>query len=243
MKTLFLWLLIAIGPCFALAQTKIKKSYPVGNHQSVEFRFDYPKNIQVSTWSGNEIIVEANVNINNGNSGAAFTLVDANTAGKITISNKLNLDLIPESYYIKDKGVETQFNSKKELDDYLKTLSGPRPSIYQNKKINIDIHIQVPAHLKTKITSIYGTVEVKAFNGPIEVDATYGGIDAILVEKAVGRLQLTTRYGKIYTDLNLKPTEKIEKAFFTSITMVPGTGPGYQLTSSYGNIYLRSAKK
>jgi hypothetical protein len=241
MKSIFLWLFIAIGPCFALAQTKIKKSYPVDKSQTIEFRFDYPKNIHVSTWSGNEISVEANVNINNGMSDGAFTLIGTTTAGKISISNKLDLDLIPENYYIKEKGVKTQFSSKKELEAHLKTLSGPKPSIYQNKDINIDIHIKVPAGVVTKITSVYGLVEVRDFSGPIEVDATYGGIDASLTEKSIGRLQLTTRYGKIYTDISLKPIEKIQKDFFTSITAMPGKGPGYHLTSSYGNIYLRSS--
>ena len=241
MKSLFLWLFIAIGPCFALAQTKIKKSYPVAKNQTIDFRFDYPKNIHISTWSGNEISVEAHVNINNGQTDRAFTLVETSTAGKISIANKLDLDLIPESYYIMHKGVKTQFSSKKDLEAHVKTLSGPRPSIYQNKDININIHIKVPVNVNTKITSVYGLVEVNNFNGPIHVDATYGGIDASLTEKAVGRLQLTTRFGKIYSNLRLKPIEKIDKAFFTSITAEPGKGPGYNLTSSYGNIYLRSA--
>jgi hypothetical protein len=241
MKSIFFWLIIAIGPCFALAQTKIKKSYPVDESQTIDFRFDYPQKIYISTWSGNEIIVEANVTINNGKSDGAFTLVGTNTKGEISISNKLNMEMIPENYYIKDKGVKIQFGSKKDLEAYLKTLSGPRPSTYQNKDINIDIHIKVPADVSTKVTSVYGLVEVRDFNGPIEVDATYGGIDASLTEKSIGRLQLTTRYGKIYTNISLKPIEKIQKDFFTSITAVPGKGPGYHLISSYGNIYLRSS--
>ncbi|MBG6236237.1 hypothetical protein IWX76_002818 [Pedobacter sp. CAN_A7] len=243
MKSLFLWLFIAIGPCFALAQTKVKKSYPVGKNQTIDFRFDYPKNIYISTWIGNEINIEAQVNINNGKTDQAFSLVETSTAGRISIANKLDLDLIPDSYYIMQKGVKTQFSSKKDLEAHLKTLSGPRPSIYQNKDINIDIHIKVPVNVNTKITSVYGLVEVSNFNGPIHVDATYGGIDASLTEKAIGRLQLITRYGKIFSNLSLKPIEKIEKDFFTSITAVPGKGPGYHLNSSYGNIYLRSTNK
>ena len=41
----------------------------------------------------------------------------------------------------------------------------------------------------------------------------------------------------------LTPTDKKDANFFTSITAEPGKGPAYDLSSSYGNIYLRKSSK
>lgn len=243
MKIFFLWLIIAIGPCFALAQTKIIRSYPVKNGQTLDLNFDYPKIVQISTWNNKEISITATIKINDGESDGAFSLVEHNSEGEISISNKLNMDLIPQSYYTVENGNKIRFNTKRELEAYISKKGGNRPAIYQQKDIEISLDIKVPVKLSTKITSVYGLVKLQDFHGPIKVDATYGGIDASLVEKSVGKLQLTTHYGKIYTNLNLQPTENIEKDFFTSMTAVPGKGPGYNFASTYGNIYLRSATK
>jgi hypothetical protein len=243
MKSIFLWLFIAIGPCFALAQTKVSKSFPVTKGQKVNLHFDYPKVIHISTWAGNEITVVAAVKINNGETDRAFTLTERSSEGKISISNKIDMNLIPDSYYIVDKGDKIRFNSKNDLQAYVSEHKGTRTTTYQQKDIEISLDIKVPVNVSTEITSVYGLVEVRNFNGAIKVDATYGGIDASLTEREIGRLDLTTQYGKIYTNLSLQPTEKTEKDFFTSITAMPGKGPGYNFTSTYGNIYLRSADK
>jgi hypothetical protein len=243
MKSIFLWLFIAIGPCFALAQTKISKSFPVTKGQKVNLHFDYPKMIHISTWEGNEVAVVATVKINNGETNQAFTLIGSSSAGKISISNKIDMDLVPDSYYIVDKGNKIRFNSKKDLQAYVSEHEGTRTTTYQQKDIEISLDIKVPVNVSTEITSVYGLVEVRNFNGAIKVDATYGGIDASVTEREIGRLDLTTQYGKIYTNLTLQPTEKTEKDFFTSITALPGKGPGYDFSSTYGNIYLRSADK
>jgi len=241
MKSLLLWLFIAIGPCLAFAQTKVNKSYPVAKGQTVSFHFDYPKTIHISTWEGKEVSVVATVKINNGESDEAFTLVDNTADGNISISNKLDMEKIPENFYILENGTKVKFNTKEDMEACKSTKGGARFSTYQQKDIEISIDIKVPANVATDITSVYGMVTVENFNGPIKVDAKYGGVDASITEKAIGKLQLTNRYGKIYTNLSLQPTEKTEKNFFTSITAVPGNGPSYNLSSSYGNIYLRKS--
>jgi hypothetical protein len=243
MKIILLWLFIAIGPCFALAQTKINKSYPVAKGQTVVLNFDYPKLVHISTWDGNEIAIVATVKINNGQTDRAFTLSEKTTAGQITISNTLDMNLIPDSYYLVDQGSKVRFDSKKDLEAYISGKAGSRPATYQKKDIDIRIDIKIPAQVSTEITSTYGMVEVRDFNGPIKVDAKYGGVDASITVNAIGKLQLTTQYGKIYTNLSLQPTERLEKDFYTSITAMPGRGPNYDFNSAYGNIYLRSSPK
>lgn len=244
MKAIIFWLFTALVPCIALSQTKVTKSYPVKNGQSVQFHFDYPKIVRISSWDKNEISVEATVNINEGQNNAAFSLEDNITDGKIEISNKLDTKQIPNTYYVVEKGIKTKFKSQEDWDNYRKnngTQSGV--SMYSQQDIQITIDIKVPANINTDIASVYGMVELKDFNGPIKVDARYGGVDASLNEAKIGKIKLTNHFGKIYTNLSLKPTEQTEKNFFTSITASPGKGPDYDLSSNYGNIYLRSLTK
>lgn len=240
MKTILYWLIMAMVPGIALSQTKINKSYPVKKGDAVVLSFDYPKVIHISSWDKNEIGIEATVKINDGESNSAFTLQDSNTEGILTIKNKLDLDKIPEAYYVKENGIRTRLNSKADLDAYIKEKSGAKISTYQTKDIEVTINIKLPADINATVSSVYGIVELKDFKGPIKVDAKYGGIDASISQSAIGKIKLTNRYGKIYTNMVLKPTEMKEENFFTSLTAAPGIGPSYDLSSSYGNIYLRN---
>lgn len=243
MKQFVLWLFVAVSASSALAQTKINKSYPVAKGQTINFSFDYPKIVHVTTWNGNTIEVEATVKINNGESDGAFALTESVTNGIISVSNTLDLGMIPDSYYIVENGIKVKFNSKKDVDGYTPETTGSRRSTYQQKDIEVTLNIKVPANVQTELIAVYGTVEVAQFNGPITVNAKYGSIDASLAEREIGKLKLTTRYGKIYSDLNLTPTEQIEKNFFTSITAAPGKGSAYDFNASFGNIYVRNALK
>ncbi len=227
-------------PGIALSQTKINKSYPVKKGDAVILSFDYPKIIHISSWDKSEIGIEATVKINDGENDSAFTLEESSADGTITIQNKLDMDKIPQSYYVKENGVKTRLNSKADLDAYIKEKSGVNISTYQTKDIEITINIKLPADINATVNSVYGMVEIKDFKGPIKIDAKYGGIDASINQSAIGKLKLTNRYGKIYTNMVLKPTDMKEGNFFTSLTAAPGVGPSYDLSSSYGNIYLRN---
>ncbi|RYD80500.1 MAG: hypothetical protein EOP55_02000 [Sphingobacteriales bacterium] len=244
MKIIFFWLFTALVPCIAHSQTKITKSYPVAKGQKAEFRFDYPKVVRISTWDKNEISVEASVTINQGESNNAFSLVESTANGKVSISNKIDMESIPEAYYVVENGIKTRFNTKTDTDNYRKGKNGANNiSYYQTKDMEITIDIKVPANVETDLASVYGMVELSNFDGPIKIDAKYGGIDASLNESKIGKLTLTNHFGKIYSNLNLKPTDQKEQNFFTSITAAPGKGPDYDISSNYGNIYLRSSVK
>jgi hypothetical protein len=82
---------------------------------------------------------------------------------------------------------------------------------------------------------------VRDFNGPLKVDATYGGIDAAVAEKTTGELTAKTNYGQIYSNLEVKfgGPEMREENFHTFVSAKPGTGPSYAFDSKYGNVYLR----
>jgi hypothetical protein len=86
-------------------------------------------------------------------------------------------------------------------------------------------------------------VEVKDFNGPLTVDATYGGVDAALMERAIGQITAETNHGEIYSNLDVKfsSTESRYEDFHTYVSAKPGNGPNYNFDSKFGNVYLRKA--
>lgn len=241
MKPIFILFLTALFPMFSFSQIKVSKTYPVENGQKIELKFDYPKVIHVSSWDKKEISVEATVNINDGDSNAAFSLNETRTDGKISISNKIDMNQVHDAYYIVVNGVKTRFNTKADMESYRKEKAGNYS--YQQKDIQVTIEVKLPANISADVVSVYGLVELENVNGPIKVEATYGGIDATLNESKIGEIKLTNHFGKIYSNLDLKPTQQKEENFYTSITASPGKGPSYEMNASYGNIYLRKAIK
>ena len=103
------------------------------------------------------------------------------------------------------------------------------------------IDIKVPKGIDTNIISTYGMVEVSDFEGPLMVEAQYGGVDVALNEKKVGELSAETNYGQIYSNLDVPFSGKglQEKDFYTFVSAKPGSGPRYDFESKYGNVYLR----
>jgi hypothetical protein len=224
----------------AASQSTVSKTFPVKAGETVELNFDYPKVVRVSTWDKNEVSVVAKVSINGGQNDDAFVLEDKSTNGTVSIRNKINnLDNLPRRYTVIEGGKKTVFNSKEDLQQYKKTSSGSHTMYSEGVDMEITVEVKVPANTNTDIKSTYGMVELVDFNGPANVNAPYGGIDATVVQASTGKLQATTSYGQIYSNLDLKITDKTERDFYTSITAEPGKGSTYILKSTYGKIYLR----
>lgn len=225
----------------AASQTVVTKSYPVKAGETVELNFDYPKVVRVSTWDKNEVSVTAKVSINGGQNDDAFILEDKSSNGTVSVRNKIkDLDKLPRRYTIIEGGKKSVFASKEDYQAYRKSSSSGSHTMYsEGVDMEITIEVKVPASSSAEIKSTYGMVELVNYNGSATVTAPYGGIDATIAAATTGKLQATTSYGQIYTNLDLKLTDKTEKDFFTSITAEPGKGSTYILKSTYGKIYLR----
>jgi hypothetical protein len=240
MKTIFIWLCCIISVS-ATAQSTVTRSYPVKPGQKVELNFDYPKIVKISTWDKNEVSITAHVSINDGENDSAFELEDKSTDGTVIIRNRIkDMDKLPRRYTVIENGKKTVFRSKDDYKEYT-TTSGNNHRITSNGvDMEITIEVKVPANTSTNVNATYGIVEMTNFNAPATINATYGGIDATVSEANTGKIQVTTSYGEILTNLSFsKITDKTERDFFTSITAEPGKGPAYILKSTYGKIYLR----
>lgn len=244
MKTIFTLLCCSVM-LITQAQEKIKKSYPVKAGQQLELTFDYPQNIKLSTWSGNEVVVEASVSINDGKHNDAFIL-DSKQKGDVLSINGYIKDMkkLPQTYRIKTDKEKIVFSSKEAMQAYTAKLEGTQYNMMMGVETEITIEIKVPETVAyTMANAKYGMLELNNFNGKIKAESQFGGIDATIREAYTGKLNAVTEFGSIYSNLDLKVTNSEEKNFYTSITMGHGKGHEYALTSKFGKIYLRKPAK
>lgn len=241
MKRILLCLFL-IGTTGALfAQKTIEKSFKVTTNQPVLLSFDFPK-VKVSGWDKDEVYVKVSVNINDNKQNDKFELLDKTVDGKLIISDTIDFKHIDQQYYVEVDGVKKHFDSKQDFDNYKETHSGEKYSSYSSNKTDIQIEVMLPRKDYIKVKSKFGIVELSDYNAPLTVETEFGKIVAKLQESNVGKITLTNHFGKIYSDFDLKPTQKEDRNFYTSITAEPGKGPTYSLSSQFGNIYLRNAK-
>ncbi len=227
------------------AQTPVNKSLPVAAGQKIEMHFDYPDLIKVSTWEKNEISIQGTVNINEGESDDAFELEVSSSGGTISIVSSIrNIKKLPQRITLKNNGQKIIYKTKADYKKYREENGNDYSSMSWGLDIDITLEIKVPKNTATHIESVYGMVEIKDFDGPLVVEATYGGVDAALLEKKTGELIAETNYGQIYSDLSLvlDRSQIEEENFHTYVSATPGTGPKYTFESKYGNVYLRREK-
>jgi len=243
MKTLLASALIIVTFA-ASAQTAINKTIPVTKGQSIRFKFDYPSPVKISTWDKNEILITGTVSINNGEHDDRFELNVSNSGNTIYVRNEIkNMEGIPQRITIREGDTKIVFRNKTEWKRYMDE-HGTAHNVNMGIDLDIEIDIKVPRNVDTNLECVYGIVEVREFTGPLSVQATYGGVDASLVEKNVGELVAETNYGNIYSNLDMDVDGKgaKEEDFHILVKATPGTGPKYRFESPYGNVYLRKGK-
>jgi hypothetical protein len=244
MKKNILMVLIALSvPLKQFAQTPVNKSIPVQAGQKIAMQFDYPNLIKVSTWDKNEISVTGTVSINGGENDDAFILDSSTSGSTVTLRNEIrNMQNLPHRITISHDGKKMVFRDKEAFKKY--QAEHGKVFDYQSNGVDMDIilEIKVPRNFETRIESVYGTVEIKNFVGPLAVTSTYGGVDAALLEKSIGEVSAETNYGEIYTNFDTKfGGQASDEAFHTLVSAKPGSGPRYSFESKYGNVYLRKA--
>ncbi|MEZ4945015.1 MAG: hypothetical protein R2804_05770 [Cyclobacteriaceae bacterium] len=224
------------------AQTLVNKSVAIKKGQTILMKFDYPELIRVSTWDKNDISIQANVSINNGENDDAFELSINNTVNSVTVENRIaDIKNLPQMITVRDGAERIVFRSKEEYKKFKAENGRSFDRVSWGVDIDVIIDIKVPKGIDTNIISTYGMVEVSDFEGPLMVEAQYGGVDVALNEKKVGVLSAETNYGQIYSNLDVPFSGKglQEKDFYTFVSAKPGSGPRYDFESKYGNVYLR----
>lgn len=242
MKKLFLCLILSITAIQISAQKIIEKTYKVSKDQPVVLKFGFPT-VKVSSWDRDEISLKATVNINDNKQNDLYSLLEGNKNGTLVISDSISTRQIDPQYYIEDNnGNKKRFETKTDFENYQKAHKSEIRASYTNNQIDVQIELKLPVKEYIKLKTKFGLVEAQNVRGPLIIETEFGKIDAKIAQSQVGKIKLTNQFGKIYSDFDMKPTEKEERMFFTSITSSPGRGPSYELTSKFGNIYLRNQK-
>ncbi len=243
MRTKIILLIVALAtPVKDYGQTDVNRSIPVQKGQTVVMEFDYPELIRVSTWDKSEISITGSVSINGGENDDAFIL-ENDTDGNVVKVNATIREIkkLPHRITIMRDGRKIMFRNREEFKKYQAEHGQAYNSMSSGPDIDILLEIKVPRNMETQITSVYGMVEIKDFSGPLTVTATYGGVDASLVERSIGELTAETNFGQIYTNLDIKFSgERVKSSdFYTFVSAKPGNGPRYNFESKFGNVYLR----
>jgi hypothetical protein len=231
-------------PLGSYAQTTLQRSFPVQAGQTIALEFDHPRLIKVSTWEKNEVAIQGTVSINHGTHDDAFILEQKTNGKTLTIRNEIrDLNKLPRLYTIVQGGQTITFNTKDDLRKYQAEHPGKFERMSEGVDIEIVLEIKVPREFPTQVTSVYGMVEVRSFQGPISVSSTYGGVDAAVTEKTTGQIKAETNYGEIFSNLDTKLTGNPNdpEAFHLLVAGNAGSGPTYSFQSRYGNVYLRKA--
>lgn len=243
-KAFFLIIAIAI-PTEEFAQTRVDRSIPVQAGQVLEMHFDYPELIRITTWEGSEVTITGTASINQGENDDAFVLNNSSSGNTVRIRGEVSdIKKLPQRITVVDGEKKMMFRDKAALQEYQQTRGKSFKHMSWGPDIDITLEVKVPRNMQTRITSVYGMVEVVSFAGPLSVEATYGGVDAAIQERSIGQLTAETDFGQIYSNLDLafEDKERRSRDFHTSVSAKAGNGPLYTFESKYGNVYLRKAE-
>jgi hypothetical protein len=126
------------------------------------------------------------------------------------------------------------------------------------------LKLQIPANVTVEVETEYGSINAKGVMGLKKVYAEYGGItivlapnsnlsdldfqsrygavDLTLAKNTGANLQLTTEYGELFSDFDIKVNSdksKEEQFFQRLVGIIGGGGRSISCKAPYGNVYLR----
>lgn len=249
------------------AQKIIKESYDSDQIEEIKIDSKYA-DIEIETYDGNEIIVEAsvNINLNMDNENYSFeTLISGNS---ITILSKIDFSDIPKRVIVKDHEGNTKILlTDDESLDYINSDENNYKNINYGYQTDITLKVKVPNNKDVFVESIYGgliatgsyknivvnitygDIEIKRSNvspsSTLTLKSTYGHVDYSVPHTSHIEFNLSTSYGEIFTDLDVVSSNKNvfdRKSCGTQkggkFTLNEGTSIAY-ITATYDDIYIR----
>lgn len=231
MKTYIYALLLACSTFVLHGQVAtIKKSYPTNNIQTVAFDFQW-SDVVFEEADGNELQINANVEINGGEANDNFEIKSRSSNGRLDISTDvIDMDKITKMITVKHNGTKYRIRKtsgyKKRLKELKDELGLDRIDSYnEGVDIDISITIKLPKALKLMVESTYGDVELSQLGNEMNIDNTYGHInitfdpnqklkdtylnatyafiDVSIPASFNANIDLKTSYGKLFTDMDI----------------------------------------
>lgn len=219
------------------SQEKITKKYTTSGVDAIKIEVKFAENITIKNWNKKEVLVEAEVNINENKDNSYFTLTN-------TTEDKV---LRIESDY--GELFEKYKKEEKEKKQGKHTYYG----CHNNLVVNYIVY--VPKGMQLKVKSISGSVALENYEGKLTLDLISGDIEVkahskdmnlktisgdidIYVKDAQFRAETLT--GTVYSDLDI---DFGKRAKYTSEYKVKGTvrdgNASLKMKTISGNIFLR----
>lgn len=242
-------LLLMTVTCFVSAQTNWEQNHEVQGISKVAMDFEYPELINVKSYDGSEVKIQASISINQGENDDAFEVVARKEGNKLLIFSKINnLESLPKRIVIQQNGKKYFFKTSDYNDPKIKNFIAENGNNHEYmmhgviKEIKLTLFI--PKNLEVEVNSKFGMVEVSDITKPLTVISKHGGIDITLDSGEKRNITAKTKFGEIYSDLDLivdKAKSESGNSFdwITVVASVNNGGPNCNLESKFGNVYIR----
>lgn len=243
-KLLFLLIAIGLG-CSVQSQTRVEKTIAVRSGQKVEMYFKRPELITIKTWDKSEIQVVGNVSINNGANDDAFEIISTDDEVLSIKSAIKNYNDLPRNLVIRYKGEDYFFNTNNpnapEVVKFKSEMDGGYDYMRNGVITDITLEIMVPKNIDLEIESKFGLVEVYGFTNKLEVISKFGGIDASIDPQRSASLNVRTKFGEVYSNLDMEfsSRDRYDIGRWVTLEGKGNTSDTHYFKSEFGNVYLR----
>ncbi len=249
MKKIFIFMIFLASVSLCFAQTKVSKRYEVNINQQIKLQFDDANIINIVGWEENHISIVARVSINNNQQNDAFQFEESTDNGTKSIAGFIkDKGTLPKVIRIK-KGDEiftfdTDDWNSPEIQEFYST-HGKEGIEWTSHGLSREINliIKLPQRSDLMITSKHGIIELENMLGKVEANSVHGGIDLTVDEKMKGKLNVKTKWGNIYSNVNLEiDKEQSSDRDWNKLTATinGGNGSSISLESRHANVYLRN---
>lgn len=212
------------------AQRAVEKTENVGNNQEISVDFKFANDIRVEQWNKNEVLVKAQVTIDDGEGDSYFSLKSDRSSNQVKIYSDFG-------GYFKKKSRENSWGNN-------------------NNTTEIDYVVYVPNNATIRLKSISGSVEADSFKGSMSTDLISGNVTIkqyqgeMTLKTVSGDLDVTmnkarvdarTVTGTIYSDLDIDQSGRSDRSHGGNkvIGKVNNGDVLLVLKTVSGNIYMR----
>ena len=207
--------MVALG---AAAQSKkVTESVAVSGQTLLDLEFTFADEIVFKTWEKNEVLVEVDVNIQDGQYNDIFTLSSSITSGIIRIAM--------------DKDMWKQIEKDKK---------GNWNNCWSSE---INYTVYVPKNMEVKANTISGNYLMTYTGSPMLLKTISGEIDMTIPAKYAMDFKAKTISGEVYTDIEIEfpfGKEGLQQVVGQNVKgRIGAGGKESSLETISGNIYLR----
>ncbi len=223
-----LWSATMGGAC--LAQTTFQKKLTWEKGQPVDLNLKFGRDIQVTGWEKNEVVVTARVTINEGHQDSLFSLT-ASTGDAVNILADINRKDLSIHEWLDGCPKEQRMMT---IDDHTSLC------------VDISYEVHVPQKASVKLSSISANMTIYGLHGPVRAKSISGFVDFTMPENEKADLALKSVTGELYTNIGginwLNRKDHIPMVGYLLRGQIGGGGPELHLESISNDIYLRAHK-